>query len=160
MVKVKPVLVPAPLTVKTAGNGDDVPIPTLPWEKMENELVPVVVMDGVVPENVNAALLPVKVAEVNDGVEVTPNAPAVLTRLDPVKSVMVSPARASPVNSAVPATLIPAEKLAPDVTESDWPIPTLPVTLSDEPIPTKPENLPVPNTSKAYTGEDVPIPSL
>ena len=92
MVKVKPVLVPAPLTVKTAGSGDDVPMPTLPWEKMENELVPVVVMDGVVPEKVRAALLPVKVrvgvvTEVAKvGFPTTDNTPEELVKLVPVKS--------------------------------------------------------------------------
>ena len=57
-----------------------------------------------------------------------------------------------------PDTLTDDEKLAPDVTERDCPTPTLPETLSDDPIPTKPENLPVPNTSRAYTGEEVPMP--
>ena len=148
-----------PLTVKVK-LGLEVLIPTLPSEKMEKELVPVVVIDGVVPENVKAALLPVNVSEVNDGVDETPRAPELFTKLDPVRSVMVSPESESPVSSATPATLIPDKKLAPLVTDNDWPIPTLPETFKEEPIPTKPENLAVPKTSRAYTGEDVPIPNL
>ena len=73
-------------------------------------------MDGVEPENVNAALLPVSVAEVNDGVEVTPKAPDVTVRFDPVRSVTVSPFNAIADSSAAPLTLSPEDRLTPEVT--------------------------------------------
>ena len=72
----------------------------------------------------------------------------------------VKPDTVRELKSEFPATLIPDKKSAPEVTERDCPIPTLPETLRDEPIPTNPVNLPVPATSRLYEVTDVPIPSL
>lgn len=107
-----------------------------------------VVIEGVEPEKVKAALLPDNVSDVNDGVEDTVSAPDDMVRLVPVKSVMVSPDKAMEDSSAPPDTFNPADKLTPEVTVRDCPIPALPDTFKDEPIPTKEEKNPVPNTLK------------
>ena len=57
-----PVEEPNPFTVNAPISGPDVPTPTLPVPaKMEKELLELVVIDGVVPENVRAELFPDKV---------------------------------------------------------------------------------------------------
>ena len=111
-------------------------------------------MEGVEPVNVNAALLPVKVCEVKEGVEETVNAPDEIVKLVPVKSVKASPlmVKVSPVSNVNPPkavirpvevkvdNLVSAREVDPetvkpllntpaDVVVSDPPIPVLPVVV-------------------------------
>ena len=111
-------------------------------------------MDGVVPLNVKAALLPDRVSDVNDGVDDTVNAPDEIVKLVPVRSVNASPfmVKVSPVSKVNPPkavikpvevrvdnlvsakevnpeTVSPEESTAADVILAVAPIETLPVVV-------------------------------
>ena len=133
---------------------EDVPMPTLPVDgNMENDPLEVD-MDGVVPVNLKALLLPDNVKVEKVGV------PVVVISWAAFKVTLLPSDTNPPPVSPVPAVTVRDEldryEFRIDELGRDNPD----VTVNDPPILTLPDVLNVPNTSSVYDGAELATPTL